>query len=124
MASLACLFILCCLLALTSFQSSSSPASPSPENYSIGDLTHELLDSALSPGFFHWLKSTRRSIHHHPELAFQELHTSQLIRRELDVLGVQYSWPVARTGVVASIGSGLKPFFALRAEMDALPLQV
>ncbi|XP_039134001.1 IAA-amino acid hydrolase ILR1-like 7 [Dioscorea cayenensis subsp. rotundata] len=123
MASLACLFILCCLLALTSFQSSSSPASPSPENYSIGDLTHELLDSALSPGFFHWLKSTRRSIHHHPELAFQELHTSQLIRRELDVLGVQYSWPVARTGVVASIGSGLKPFFALRAEMDALPLQ-
>ncbi|KAG6744985.1 hypothetical protein POTOM_051626 [Populus tomentosa] len=89
----------------------------------LSHLTRELLESAREPEFFEWLKRIRRRIHEDPELAFEEHNTSQLIRSELDSLGIEYKWPFAKTGVVGSIGSGLQPWFGLRADMDALPIQ-
>ncbi|KAH6802785.1 Peptidase M20/M25/M40 family protein [Perilla frutescens var. frutescens] len=61
-------------------------------------LTRELLESASGAEFLDWLKTVRRRIHEYPELAFEEKRTSQLIRSELDSLGIEYEWPVAETG--------------------------
>ncbi|XP_051114883.1 IAA-amino acid hydrolase ILR1-like 3 [Andrographis paniculata] len=70
-----------------------------------------------------WLVLIRRKLHENPELNFDLFNTSALIRDQLDQLGVDYDYPVAKTGLVAQIGSGRPPIVALRADMDALPLQ-
>ena len=69
-----------------------------------------------------WIIEIRRELHKHPELMYEEIKTSALVRRELDNLGISYRSPIAKTGVLASIGNGNGPCVALRADMDALPI--
>ncbi len=69
-----------------------------------------------------WIIEIRRELHRHPELMYEEVKTSALVRRELDKLEIPYQSPIAKTGVLASIGNGNGPCVALRADMDALPI--
>ncbi len=64
----------------------------------------------------------RHEFHRDPEVGFHEYHTSSKIAEILESLGIHVRRNVGKTGVVAEIGSGL-PLVALRADMDALPLQ-
>ncbi|KAK7294296.1 hypothetical protein RJT34_17183 [Clitoria ternatea] len=81
------------------------------------------LDDAKNAQVFDWMVKIRRKIHENPELLYEEFETSKLIREELEKLGVPYKHPVAVTGVLGFIGSGNSPFVAIRADMDALPIQ-
>ncbi|XP_076927443.1 IAA-amino acid hydrolase ILR1-like 4 [Bidens hawaiensis] len=87
------------------------------------EISNGFLEIAKKDEVFDWMVGIRRRIHENPELGYEEFETSRLIREELDKLGIGYKYPVAVTGVVGFIGSGEPPFVAIRADMDALPMQ-
>ena len=67
---------------------------------------------------------TRRHLHQHPELSFQEYQTSKFVAEKLKELGLSPEEGVAGTGITALI-QGKNPekkVVALRADMDALPI--
>lgn len=70
------------------------------------------------------LTALRRDLHAHPELAFEEVRTASLVAAELGRLGIPHRTGVGRTGVLGMIEGGLPgPTLAIRADMDALPIQ-
>jgi len=68
--------------------------------------------------------ATRRDLHAHPELSNREERTGHLVEERLRDLGLEVRHPVARTGVVGILRGG-RPggVVALRADMDALPIE-
>ncbi|KAE9587195.1 putative peptidase M20 [Lupinus albus] len=87
------------------------------------ECSEAVLSMARSPEMVEWIRKIRRRIHENPELAFEEIETSGLIRKELDMMKISYRYPLAKTGIRAWIGTGGPPFVAIRADMDALPIQ-
>lgn len=78
------------------------------------------------------IREIRRAIHRHPELGNEEWHTAELIERHLRDLGIETK-RLLDTAVVGLLrgggdagsgcGSGKRRTVALRADMDALPVQ-
>ncbi|WP_288387747.1 amidohydrolase [uncultured Acinetobacter sp.] len=66
----------------------------------------------------------RHQIHQHPELGNMEFQTSKLVQSELKSYGIEVKTGYAKTGVVGILkGAKPGPVMALRADMDALPMQ-
>lgn len=77
---------------------------------------------ALQPQLVEW----RRQIHQKPELGFQEKITAEFISQKLQNWGIEHQVGIAQTGIVAIIkGEKSTPgkVLAIRADMDALPIQ-
>jgi amidohydrolase len=70
------------------------------------------------------ITALRREIHAHPELCFQEQHTSDLVAASLTAWGIPIRRGLAKTSVVGILknGSGTGAI-GLRADMDALPMR-
>lgn len=75
--------------------------------------------------FSNRLIEIRRHLHKHPELSFQEKETAAYIEQRLIELGVEYTIGWAGYGIVATIKAPVATdhFIALRADIDALPIQ-
>ncbi|HEV2064597.1 MAG TPA: amidohydrolase [Thermoanaerobaculia bacterium] len=101
----------------------------------------ETLLSGFSDAEVSTLVETRRDLHRHPELGFEEKRTAGIVARRLEALGLSPRTGVGRTGVTAdppsrsalrraspdregspSIASAKEGRILLRADMDGLPL--
>ena len=77
----------------------------------------------LASRYFEKYRQVRRHLHAHPELSYQEYNTSIFVQDQLKELGIPFT-VMAETGVVGIIqGKSSDRVIALRADMDALPIQ-
>lgn len=65
----------------------------------------------------------RRYLHQNPELSFNEVETAAFICKILDGIGISYTTGWAGHGIVGTIRGKSEKVIALRADMDALPIQ-
>ncbi|MDT8715210.1 amidohydrolase [Clostridium sp. 19966] len=81
---------------------------------------------SLANGLYTQLVEWRRYFHQNPELGYEEFNTSKTIKAFLKAEGIEYT-EVAGTGICGIICGGKSSenskTIALRADMDALPLQ-
>lgn len=119
-----CKWVSFVLILLHLLNSSLITSSSSLTSNGLSQIPSKFLTLAKRDDFSDWMVGIRRKIHENPELGFEEVETSKLVRTELEKMGVSYKYPVAVTGVIGYVGTGQAPFVALRADMDALSMQV
>lgn len=86
----------------------------------MNDIIHDI--KKLSKLYFENYLTIRRHLHANPELSYKEYKTSAFVCNELDKLGIPYE-RLAETGVVGILqGKPGDRIIALRADMDALPI--
>jgi amidohydrolase len=67
------------------------------------------------------LVALRRELHAHPELAWQEQRTTTLVAERLEKAGLDVKL-LPKSGLIAELGAETGPMVALRADLDALPV--
>jgi hippurate hydrolase len=84
----------------------------------------EGLQAEIEENFGEKIVALRRDIHREPELGFDTERTAEKVLTALDGLPLDIETGVAENGIVATLkGKGDGPTVALRADMDALPIQ-
>jgi len=80
---------------------------------------------SLSEESFKEVVAWRRHLHAHPELSYEEFNTAKFVAAQLRTFGIEPQEGIATTGIVALIkgNNPEKKSVALRADMDALPIQ-
>ncbi|MCX4818915.1 amidohydrolase [Streptomyces sp. NBC_01142] len=84
----------------------------------------DVLPGTLSDGLRAELIAFRRDLHMHPELGNQEFRTTAALKARLERAGLSPRVLSVGTGLICDIGSwdGVRPLFAIRADIDALPI--
>lgn len=78
----------------------------------------------LANDIFADVRNYRRHLHKFPELSYQELRTAEFIAQQLDRMGIEYERGIGGNGISAWINRNhTGDVVALRADMDALPIQ-
>jgi amidohydrolase len=87
-------------------------------------LTPHLADAVLSEvdHLSDELVGIRRDLHAHPELAWHELRTAETVTDRLRSAGLECT-ALPHGGLIAEVGAGSGPLIALRADLDALPVE-
>nr|WP_069814669.1 amidohydrolase [Streptomyces sp. TP-A0874] len=88
---------------------------PTAESAVPGLLTEALRDELIA---------FRRDLHMHPELGNQEFRTTAALKARLEQAGLEPRVLASGTGLICDIGpwDGTRPFLAIRADIDALPI--
>jgi amidohydrolase len=103
-----------------------SSVCPNPSPVQMAPSVRDAI-AALHPQLIEW----RRHLHQYPELAFREEQTAAFVAKHLEKWGIPFQSGIAKTGLVATVtgtrpagGDRAKPpVLAIRADMDALPVQ-
>lgn len=79
----------------------------------------------IAEAIFEEVKAIREHLHQYPELSFEEEKTSLFVQQELQKIGIPFRSGIVKTGIVATIEgkNPSKKVIALRADLDALPIQ-
>ena len=90
----------------------------------INKLMNPLNFKQEAKAIFDDLVATRRDLHQHPELGFEETRTAGIVAERLNEYGFEVQAGVGQTGVVGLLeGSKAGPTILLRFDMDGLPIQ-
>lgn len=84
------------------------------------------MTNVFDSGDWDQVRAWRHDLHREPELAYAEERTSQYVADRLASFGLEVHRGIAKTGVVGTLrsrGSGSQHAIALRADMDALPIE-
>ena len=102
--------------------------SPRQEPFATGAAVAETLSAAealtAARDLLPWLVEIRRDFHQHPELGLEEHRTSARVQELLKEMDITFQAGFGGTGVVGEIsGADSGQAVALRADLDALPIQ-